>query len=212
MNLHTDKSLKEKVREDLDKGFFEVYNNHLETHNGYKELLEEFEKQTEQTLNKFLELHPEYYQHYTGIITSKKRVEIIDYDYKNIKIIKTGRIYPVLNNTKDNLFKGQLVYGEFVPKNIEKYGEWRKNDVSNIWYKEDAFYIRNCQPKKYCCEQMKSQFSFCKQHGLDCPDYFIEYSTDGRYYVNVNKTWSLSYCPFCGREIGDYSGKTLLID
>jgi hypothetical protein len=215
LNFHTDKDDSKKIREDLNKGFWEVWNNHLDRYD-YEKHLKEYEEQTKKTFQTFLTMNPEYTKYYTGFITDKKKFEIVEYDCVEKQIIRTGKIYPILNKTKKNLFKGQMAYGFFVPKNLEKYEESCKSesscDCSKEWYKEDGIYISSCQPKKYCCKMMKQQFSFCDMHGLDCPDYFIKYNPTGTYYIDTNKTWSISFCPFCGTKISDHSGKILLID
>jgi len=188
-----DRSLFDKIMGEFTEAWYSVYNK-LDYDNRHSHEIST-EKEIgklklilKPIVKKLTKANPEYFDYLTGIITSHKKFRPID--FVNSKIVKLNEFYKIQNIKENDLFKGQYAHGIVINPN--------------------EIYLWNVQPREYCCEMMKDQFSLCTSHGLNCPDHFIFYS-NGRYYVEANGSRAISRCPFCGAKLGDYTGLFLFI-
>jgi len=115
-------------------------------------------------------------------ITTKKKGRILttDFYHKDLK----GKILPIASELHKYIHYKQLIAFRVYPgENILKYWD-------------------NGVPKNVCCNKMRDQFTFCSNHGLNCPDYFIRCRPTGEFQIHAdNRTYAISNCPFCGKPV-----------
>ena len=191
-----EKPLLDKILNEFSEAYWRVHNLvdfHSQTELTYEDAKKDAElvkKLVNKVAQRLEAAKPNFRDYITGIITSKHKFQPIDFEYSKVYegwvIKKLQQFYKITNDVnKNTFFKGQFAHG--------------------ILLENGEIYLLNFQPRKYCCNLMKRQFSVCSNHGLNCPDYFIKYN--GRYFLEANGNYAIDHCPFCGKKIGDYSGK-----
>jgi hypothetical protein len=160
------------------------------------EYYDETEQQIEKECERIQQITEDYFNLFfdntkLGVITTRGKIrehilEHIDYSTFNIK--ETNNLYEL--EDKGKIFK----------KFYKRYCQFKVDE-------NNTAYIKNLQPNKYCCADLKKSFSICSQHGLLCPDYYIRH--DGRdYFINaINATYKISFCPYCGEYLYNKSDK-----
>jgi hypothetical protein len=124
-----------------------------------------------------------------GKITTKNKFKVFRKEQSKEKApdfiwVPTDFILNISNeNGLENLYYGMSVYG--------------------VYFEDDnSIYIQQTVPKKFNCECIKQQFTFCDCHTIKCPDYFIQYDLEGDFIVHANNaSYKIEYCPFCGIKL-----------
>lgn len=172
-----------KIKEKITSGLWATAQNSVISFDELNVLIEDIYKTLPDRFKNIVnsaDLEFQRTKYVSGEITTKKKVKILISEFWCPELI--GTFLEIEDSHKASLYYKQIVYGYI-------------ND-------EGKLHILNSRPAKICCDGLSSQFKFCEQDGLKCPDNYVSYTERTGYTIHAeNADYNMSFCPYCGEKL-----------